>query len=194
MQWYLTEAGAAPRQWECWGEEAGSGTAGEIPSMGALTVTHPGGETRPRGYWIVRAPPIFHTELFWCTHLHTHKVECTHSPALHIKTKFILTALSPFCSELKYFTSSKSILVHWSVCMPCSKPWETIHHANQAVSQVKMNWLWVRAMRGRAYGSDEAENWPQKKTESEKETKTEKGREGERKRKRKRGGWRKTSI
>lgn len=75
------------------------------------------------------------------------------------------------CRELKYFTSSKSILVHWSVCMPWSKPWETIHHANQAVSQVKMNWLWVRAMRGRAYGSDEAENWPQKKNESEGERK-----------------------
>lgn len=101
-------------------------------------------------------------------HAHTHKAECTLSPALHI------TALSPFfflCRELKYFTSSKSILVHWSVCMPCSKPWETIHHANQAVSQVKMNWLWVRAMRGRAYGSDEAENWPQKKNESEGERK-----------------------
>lgn len=41
-----------------------------------------------------------------------------------------------------------------------------------AVSQVKMNWLWVRATRGRAYGSDEAENWPQWKTESEGERKT----------------------
>lgn len=51
--------------------------------------------------------------------------------------------------------------------MPCSKPLQTIHHANRAVSQVKMNWLWVRATRGRAYGSDEAENWPQRKTERE---------------------------
>lgn len=56
-----------------------------------------------------------------------------------------------------------------------------------------MNWLWVRAMRGRAYGSDEAENWPQRKTESEKDRKKERKKERERaerwRKKRKRGRW-----
>lgn len=169
MEQYLTVAGAGPMQWECWGGEAGSDTAGETPCVGALTVTHPGGETRPGEHWLVRTPQIFHTRLLRCTHTHTqgwmHTLSC---PSHYCLVPLFFLFL---CRELKYFTSSKSILVHWSVCMPCSKPWETIHHANQAVSQVKMNWLWVRAMRGRAYGSDEAENWPQKKNESEGERK-----------------------
>lgn len=144
-----------------------------MPLSGALTVTHPGGETRPRGYWVVRTSPIFHTELLWCTHTRLN----AHILLPFTLTKFYLTALFPFCSELKYFISSKSILVHRSVCMPYSKPWETIHHANWAVSQVKMNWLWVRAMRSRAYGSDEAENWRQRKTKSEGEGKTQRKKE-----------------
>lgn len=71
MEQYLTVAGAGPMQWECWGGEAGSDTAGETPCVGALTVTHPGGETRPGEHWVVRTPQIFHTRLLRCTHTHT---------------------------------------------------------------------------------------------------------------------------
>lgn len=96
MQCYLIEAGAAPRQWECWGVAAGSGTAGEIPWVGAPAVTHPGGETRPRGYWVVRTSPIFHTEILWRTHSHTqgwiHKFCCP----LHRKKKNLPYCLVPF--------------------------------------------------------------------------------------------------
>lgn len=95
MQWYLREAGAAPMQRGRWGAAEGSGTAGESPWVGALTVTHPGGETRPRGYWVVRASSIFHTELLWCTCSHTqgwmHTFLCPSS-----KKKILPYCLVPF--------------------------------------------------------------------------------------------------
>lgn len=184
IQCYLMEAGAAPRQWECWGVVVGSGTAGETPWVGALAVTHPGGETRPRRYWVVRTSPIFHTEIYWCMHSHT---KWSHFAALCIK-KIILPVLSLFSKIFYILRVYSGVLVDVHVLQQTR---QTLLHANRVASQVKMNWLWVRAMRGRAYGSDEAENWSQRKTESKKERKNQ--REGEKKGERE-GGELKNSI
>lgn len=165
QQWYLNEAGTEPRQWECSGEEVGSDTAGAMPSVEALTVTHPEGETRPIGYSEVRTTPIFHNVLFWCTHslsqCWTH-----HTLPYHSCYKNLTYSILPFFA-MNSILHPASLLwcIGWCACPAASH--DTIHHANQAVSKVKMNWLWVRAMRSRAYGSDEAENWPQRNTESE---------------------------